>query len=117
MGPTGSGLLLGMAASLAVVHTAIGIDHAVPFVVLSRVQQWSLRRTLLITALCGVGHVGSAVVLGLLAVGLGVHQLEAAVDILAIRARRNDEEIDALNEQTRGERHEQVDHIERVDIE
>lgn len=72
MGSTGAALLLGMAASLAVVHTAIGIDHALPFVVLSRVQQWSLKRTLLITALCGVGHVASAVVLGLGAVALGI---------------------------------------------
>lgn len=61
-----------MAASLAVVHTAIGIDHALPFVVLARVQQWSLKRTLLITALCGLGHVASAVALGLGAVALGV---------------------------------------------
>lgn len=72
MGSTGAALLLGMAASLAVVHTAIGVDHALPFVVLSRVQQWSLKRTLLITALCGVGHVASAVVLGLGAVALGL---------------------------------------------
>lgn len=72
MGPTGSGLLLGVAASLAVVHTAIGVDHALPFVVLSRVQGWTLERTLWITALCGFGHVASAVVIGLAAVGLGL---------------------------------------------
>lgn len=72
MGSTGAALLLGMAASLAIVHTAIGIDHALPFVVLSRVQQWSLKRTLFVTALCGLGHVASAVVLGLGAVALGV---------------------------------------------
>lgn len=71
MGTGASGLLLSLAASLAVVHTAIGVDHAVPFVVLSRVQGWSLKRTLLITALCGVGHVLSAVVIGLGAVALG----------------------------------------------
>lgn len=72
MGTTGSGLLLGLAASLAIVHTAIGVDHAVPFVVLSRLQHWSLRRTLLITGLCGFGHVASAVLIGLVAVALGL---------------------------------------------
>ncbi len=77
MGETGSGVLLGLAASVAVVHTAIGVDHALPFVVLSRVQKWSLKRTLAITAACGVGHIASAVVIGLgaVALGLAVEQL------------------------------------------
>lgn len=77
MDPTGSHVLLGVAASLAVVHTAIGVDHALPFVVLSRVQGWSLRRTLWVTALCGLGHVASAVVLafGAIALGIAVEQL------------------------------------------
>lgn len=72
MSPTASHVLLGVAASLAVVHTAIGVDHALPFVVLSRVQGWSLRRTLWVTGLCGLGHVASAVVLALGAVALGL---------------------------------------------
>jgi len=78
MGETGSGVLLGLAASLAVVHTAIGVDHALPFVVLARVQRWSLGRTLAVTAACGFGHIASAVVIGLFAVVLGL-----AVDQLA----------------------------------
>ncbi len=69
---TTSGLLLGLAASVAIVHTAIGVDHALPFVVLSRVQGWSFRRTMAITALCGLGHIASAVIIGLGAVALGV---------------------------------------------
>jgi nickel/cobalt exporter len=72
MGTTATNVILGLAASVAVIHTAIGIDHAVPFVVLSRVQNWSLKRTLIITALCGVGHILSAVVIGFAAVGLGL---------------------------------------------
>jgi hypothetical protein len=64
--------ILGLAASVAVVHTAVGIDHAVPFIVLSRVQGWSLPRTLVVTALCGVGHIASAVVIGAAAVALGL---------------------------------------------
>jgi hypothetical protein len=72
MGTTATSVILGLAASVAVVHTAVGIDHAVPFVVLSRVQNWSLRRTLIVTALCGIGHIASAVVIGLAAVALGL---------------------------------------------
>lgn len=71
MGGTGSSVLLGLAASVAVVHTAIGVDHALPFVVLARVQNWSFRRTLAITALCGLGHIASGVVIGVAAVALG----------------------------------------------
>ncbi len=67
-----NGVLLGAAATVAVVHTAVGVDHALPFVVLSRVQGWSFRRTMAVTALCGLGHIASAVVLGLVALGLGV---------------------------------------------
>jgi nickel/cobalt transporter (NicO) family protein len=86
LGSTANGLLLGVAASLAVVHTAIGIDHAVPFVVLSRLQQWSLRRTLVITALCGVGHVASAVVIGIVAIALGL-AVEQLAPLESVRGR------------------------------
>jgi len=65
-------LLLGTAASLAVVHTLLGIDHSLPFVALGRAGGWSLRRTLVVTALCGAGHVASSVVIGAIGVGLGV---------------------------------------------
>ena len=65
-------LLLGTAASLAVVHTLLGIDHSLPFVALGRARQWTLGRTLLVTALCGAGHVASSVVIGAAGVGLGI---------------------------------------------
>jgi hypothetical protein len=79
-------LLLGVAGSVAVAHTAIGIDHVVPFVVLSRVQGWSLRRTLAITALCGVGHVLSAVALAGVAVALGL-AAQAIAPLEALRGK------------------------------
>lgn len=53
-------------------HTLIGLDHTLPFVVLARSQGWSLRKTLVLTALCGLGHVLSSVVLGLLGIWLGI---------------------------------------------
>lgn len=65
-------LLLGTAASLAIIHTLLGIDHSLPFVALGRARGWALRRTLLVTALCGGGHVASSVVIGAVGVGLGI---------------------------------------------
>ena len=64
--------LLGAAASLAVVHTLTGIDHSLPLAALGRARGWALGRTLLVTGVCGAGHVASSVVLGAAGVGLGV---------------------------------------------
>ena len=63
--------LLASAAIVAVVHTALGPDHTLPFVMLSRARRWSLRKTLWITGLCGLGHVASSLVLGGVGVALG----------------------------------------------
>lgn len=64
-------LLLGTAVMIAAVHTAVGVDHTLPFIALGRVQGWSLRKLLTVTALCGVGHVLSSVVLGMIGIALG----------------------------------------------
>jgi len=66
------------AASVGFVHTLMGPDHYVPFVAMSRARAWSMGKTVLITSLCGVGHVAGSVVLGLvgIAAGLGVGGLE-----------------------------------------
>jgi sulfite exporter TauE/SafE len=64
-------LLMGTAASIGLVHTLIGPDHYVPFIVMARARNWSRLRTLLITVLCGVGHVASSVVLGLIGIAAG----------------------------------------------
>jgi sulfite exporter TauE/SafE len=66
------GLLLVTAASIGFIHTLLGPDHYLPFVAMSAARNWSQRRTLWITALCGVGHVGGSVVIGLLGIGVGV---------------------------------------------
>ena len=65
-------VLLGTAASLAVVHTLIGIDHSLPLAALGRARGWALGRTLLVTGVCGAGHVASSVAIGAAGVGLGV---------------------------------------------
>ena len=65
-------VLLGTAASLAIVHTLIGIDHSLPLAALGRARGWALGRTLLVTGVCGAGHVASSVAIGAAGVGLGV---------------------------------------------
>jgi len=66
------------AASLGFLHTLFGPDHYLPFVVMSKARGWSRSRTLGITALCGLGHVLSSVVLGAvgIAMGLAVSRME-----------------------------------------
>jgi len=60
------------AASIGVGHTVLGPDHYLPFVVLARARGWSKTTTVLVTALCGLGHVGSSVLLGMVGIALGV---------------------------------------------
>ena len=69
---TALGILLTSAVGIGFIHTLIGVDHSLPFVVLGRAQGWSLKKVLAITAVCGLGHVLSSVVLGGLGIGLGV---------------------------------------------
>jgi ABC-type nickel/cobalt efflux system permease component RcnA len=72
-------ILVTAALSIGLLHTLVGPDHYLPFVVMGRVRRWSTTRTLLVTLLCGVGHVASSVVLGLvgIALGIAVSRLEA----------------------------------------
>ncbi|MBU1984854.1 hypothetical protein KJ815_10640, partial [bacterium] len=69
-------LLLGTAATLGFVHTLLGPDHYVPFIAMARARRWSQRRTMLITALCGIGHVSSSVIIGLVGLFFGVEVLK-----------------------------------------
>lgn len=66
------------AATIGVVHTAIGPDHYLPFVMLSRARGWSATRTAGVTLACGAIHVAGSVVLGLVGVaaGLALRRLE-----------------------------------------
>jgi ABC-type nickel/cobalt efflux system permease component RcnA len=59
------------ALSLGLVHTLVGPDHYLPFIVLGRAEGWTLRKTLLLTGLCGLAHVASSILIGGLGVGLG----------------------------------------------
>lgn len=70
-------LLSLVAAKIALLHTLLGPDHYLPFIMMSTARKWSVLKTARITLLCGLGHVLSSVALGLVgvAVGIGVHHL------------------------------------------
>jgi nickel/cobalt exporter len=65
-------VLAGTAASIGLVHTVIGPDHYLPFIVISRARRWTLRKTLFVSFLAGLGHILSSVVLGFLGIALGI---------------------------------------------
>jgi len=60
------------AASIGFFHTLFGPDHYLPFVMISWARKWSGIKTAVITFLCGIGHILSSVVLGLIGVACGI---------------------------------------------
>jgi nickel/cobalt transporter (NicO) family protein len=70
-------LLSVTAITLGFLHTLLGPDHYLPFIVISQAKNWSVRKTMIITFFCGIGHVMSSVILGLIGIGVGisVHKL------------------------------------------
>ncbi|MGI9245935.1 MAG: sulfite exporter TauE/SafE family protein, partial [Steroidobacteraceae bacterium] len=65
------GLLVLTALSIGCVHTLLGPDHYLPFVAMSAARNWTQRKTLAVTGLCGVGHVLGSIVLGFVGVTIG----------------------------------------------
>ena len=59
------------AATIGTLHTLIGPDHYIPFIAMSRARRWSACKTSAITAVCGVGHVLSSIVIGTLGLAAG----------------------------------------------
>jgi len=72
-------VLCATAASIGFLHTVFGPDHYLPFIVMSRARRWSMLKTSLVTLLCGIGHIMSSVVIGIIGVifGIGIMRLEA----------------------------------------
>jgi nickel/cobalt exporter len=60
------------AASIGFFHTLFGPNHYLPFIVISKARKWSIQKTLWITFLCGIGHVGSSIILGGIGIVLGI---------------------------------------------
>ncbi|MFH0843431.1 MAG: sulfite exporter TauE/SafE family protein [Bacteroidota bacterium] len=77
-------LLSATAVSIGFAHTILGPDHYLPFIVLSEAKKWTLKKTMFITFLCGLGHVLSSVVLGLVGIAVGI-SLNRLVDIESSR--------------------------------
>jgi len=66
------------AASVGFLHTLAGPDHYLPFIVMSKARDWSKMKTVWITVLCGIGHVGSSIIIGVIGIifGLAVAKIE-----------------------------------------
>ncbi len=69
---TESAALYLTAASIGFFHTLLGPDHYLPFIVISKARKWPLWKTNLITFLCGIGHVGSSILIGFIGIFLGI---------------------------------------------
>lgn len=71
------------AATIAFIHTVLGPDHYIPFIVMSRAGKWTITKTLIVASLCGLGHILSSVLLGMggMALGLGVSRIQASESI------------------------------------
>ena len=60
------------ALSIGFIHTIVGPDHYLPFILMAKARKWKIRKTLQITFLCGLGHVFGSVLLGVLGIALGI---------------------------------------------
>lgn len=65
-------LLLWTAAVIGFIHTILGPDHYLPFIVMARAKHWSFLKITGITFLCGIGHVASSVLVGMIGILLGI---------------------------------------------
>jgi ABC-type nickel/cobalt efflux system permease component RcnA len=73
------------AAAIGFLHTLLGPDHYLPFVAMAKARGWTLRKTLRITLLCGVGHLAGSVALGLVGITVGI-QLGSLTWLEGVRA-------------------------------
>ncbi len=65
-------VICGTAAAIGFIHTVVGPDHYLPFVLLGRANKWSSAKLAAVTIACGIGHVLSSVVLGLIGIAAGI---------------------------------------------
>ncbi|MCA9265704.1 MAG: sulfite exporter TauE/SafE family protein [Planctomycetales bacterium] len=72
--------------SVGLIHTLLGPDHYVPFVAMAQAGNWSRRKTLCVTAWCGLGHVAGSIIIG----GVGIACGAAAIQLEGVEASRGD---------------------------
>lgn len=72
-------LLTATAAFIGIMHTLLGPDHYVPFIVLARSNRWPFKKTARVTLLCGLAHILSSIILGLIGIAftLSISNIEA----------------------------------------
>ena len=72
-------ILAGTAATIGFFHTLLGPDHYLPFIFMAKARNWSMFKTTWVTIACGVGHVGSSILLGIIGYvfGIALFKLEA----------------------------------------
>ncbi|MBW2713479.1 MAG: hypothetical protein JRC77_06975 [Deltaproteobacteria bacterium] len=75
-------LLLSAAAGVAFLHTLMGPDHYLPFLMLAGARKWGWARTLTVTGICGMGHVAGSLLLGV--AGLAIGASVASIDQLQL---------------------------------
>jgi len=64
-------ILSGIAVSTGFIHTLTGPDHYIPFIALAKANGWSKFKTSVVVFLCGLGHVSSSLIIGLLGIAFG----------------------------------------------
>lgn len=65
-------IIITAAASIGFVHTVLGPDHYLPFVMIGKARNWGMPFLLLVTVVCGIGHVLGSVILGLVGISFGI---------------------------------------------
>ncbi|OGC94926.1 MAG: hypothetical protein A2W25_09945 [candidate division Zixibacteria bacterium RBG_16_53_22] len=86
MSETSLTILIWTAISIGFIHTLIGPDHYVPFIAIGKARRWSVSKTLAVTFSCGVGHVLSSVIIGVIGIAIGT----ALGDLESIESVRGD---------------------------
>ena len=71
--------LLLTAVSVGVIHTLLGPDHYLPFIMISKTRGWGMKKTAAVTFACGAGHILVAVLLGFLGYWFGINVLHLEV--------------------------------------
>jgi len=64
--------LISLSIFLGLMHSVMGPDHYIPFLAMARAGNWTIIRTLAVVGFCGLGHVLSSVIIGLIGVVLGM---------------------------------------------
>ena len=63
-------VLASTAATIAFVHTIIGVDHYLPLTAVSAAKNWGMRKLTMVTTLIGFGHILGSVLLGFVGIAI-----------------------------------------------